>query len=254
MVRYPPLLLMGLLLTACAAPATDLINDQGRRVRCSAAGFGVIGSAVALAAYQNCLSANQAAGYRIPGSAGAARPAAAPATGAIRPEATAAGAAAAPSYATGRDGQLRLLLPAGWQAAPPPPVLAAAQIYAVNRELDAAAAISADNRRDVADLTAYAEAFRRRLAAGLETTQVTELQEAVVAGRPALRFEVAGTGNGARLRFLFTVMAGSTQVVRINAWTTESRFAALRPQLEQLAEGLSEVPAPVVSGERGPPR
>jgi hypothetical protein len=56
-------LVSALLLTSCATPSTILQNNQGQMVTCSAAGFGILGTATALVAHGNCVDTYEAAGF-----------------------------------------------------------------------------------------------------------------------------------------------------------------------------------------------
>jgi hypothetical protein len=51
-------------LTGCAAPATTLVNDEGRRAHCGYWGWGVFGVVGAVAMHQHCISKSEAAGFR----------------------------------------------------------------------------------------------------------------------------------------------------------------------------------------------
>ena len=59
------MMLVALLLAGCVSPDTTLVNEQGLRVECSARGYGLIGTAVAVSAHDDCVSRNMARGYRV---------------------------------------------------------------------------------------------------------------------------------------------------------------------------------------------
>ncbi|MCX5733601.1 MAG: PDZ domain-containing protein [candidate division NC10 bacterium] len=57
-----PLLVL-LWTTGCAVTSKVMINEQGRQVRCGSFGFGVIGTAVAVGTYMECVKNQEALGY-----------------------------------------------------------------------------------------------------------------------------------------------------------------------------------------------
>lgn len=244
----PALILTGLLLSACAAPSTTLMNDRGQRVHCASWGFGVVGTAIALGSYQHCISSHKAVGYRVPGSkrsaeqqesaGGSSARLAAAAANAAPPPATLA-ASLAPVQVSSADKGLRMVLPAGWAPAAPPPPLSSAQIFVRNPAMDAALAVTVESRADVTNLLKYGETVRSAAGATLAGSRASEVRTLTVTGRSAVRFDVAGETDGLRVGLLFTLIEGS-RVLKLVAWTTESRFAASRREFEALAEGLSE--------------
>jgi len=42
-------------ISGCAAPSTVMINKQGKQVNCSSVGWGIIGTAIAIGLYQECV-------------------------------------------------------------------------------------------------------------------------------------------------------------------------------------------------------
>ena len=142
-----------LLLSACAAPSTKLQNSSGQVVDCSAAGFGVIGTAAALSMHSECVERMQAAGYR-PVNEGSVAP---------KPSAEAAG--------------IGLLLPSGWEkkALTEGMVSNGGSIYALNKSIDAGVLVSVANREGVADLIAYATSRRANQENRLLNPQSTEV-------------------------------------------------------------------------------
>lgn len=53
-----------IVLTACVSADTMLVNSNGQRARCSANGFGIIGSMVASSNHEDCVKKYEAAGYK----------------------------------------------------------------------------------------------------------------------------------------------------------------------------------------------
>jgi hypothetical protein len=235
------LIFAGLILTACAKPSMSLVNDQGRSVQCGSWGFGAIGTVVALASYQHCVSSYRNVGYHIPGENRSGQPSPSPASQiSIAPQvSTPAPTSSAIPNVISRDGRLHLLLPACWAVQAPTQQFPSAQIHARNPSNDAALLVTTEARSDVVDLKRYGETTRATMSAKLAEARASEVTSLVVTGRPAVRFDMAGEANGVRVHFLVTAIEGA-RVTKLVAWTTQSRFAASRSVFESIAESVSE--------------
>lgn len=57
-----------MLLVGCVTPSTLMVDDKGRAVRCSSAGYGLIGASLATSAHDDCVADMKRLGYReLPG-------------------------------------------------------------------------------------------------------------------------------------------------------------------------------------------
>lgn len=207
-----------LFLAACAAPSTKLQNSSGQVVDCSAAGFGVIGTAAALSMHSDCVERMQAAGYR-PVSEGSVAP---------KPSAEAAG--------------IGLSLPSGWEhkALTEDMVSGGGSVLAENKSIDALVLVSVANREGVADLMAYAASRRADQESRLLNPQSTEIVRSEINGHMALSFEVSGyVRGGLKITYLYTIIVGSKQLVAVNAWTKSIDFVQNKSKLEALASNLT---------------
>jgi hypothetical protein len=229
--------LLALTLAACAAPTTILQNNQGQIVTCSAAGIGVLGTVTALVAHGNCVDTYKAAGFHEPGAAVvAAQP-------------------SGPSTAISKDGSIQLLLPAGWTQLEPPATPTqqpspAFLIYARNPVLEGYLVVSSDDKRDIGDLSAYGIAVGNRLVSSLTDTQVSQIQTFTLNDHRAMRFDASGVINGVRLHYLSTIVETPTKMLKLTAWTLESKFADRRDGLAMLASGLAEATRSTIVGAR----
>ena len=65
------------MLSGCAAPTAQMANAKGQTAQCRSAGFGVLGSLIAVSMYQTCVDDYQKQGYhQVPVTPAAAAPAA----------------------------------------------------------------------------------------------------------------------------------------------------------------------------------
>ena len=242
-------LVSALLLTSCATPSTILQNNQGQMVTCSAAGFGILGTATALVAHGNCVDTYEAAGFHKFGSASAAAQSKVPSTNIPSTYVQPSMAANIPATLTSKDGQIQLLLVPGWmQAEPTSPNM----IYAHNPSLDTYLVVTTDDKRDIEDLRSYGAAMEARLVDRFTESQVPEIKNIMINGHVAMRFEASGVVNGVRIHYLATIVETQTKMLELNAWTVESKFADRRDGMATLASGLSETSLPVASMPQAP--
>lgn len=207
-------------LTSCAAPSTTLENEEGKTFRCSSWGFGLIGTAVAISAYSDCMNKIEASGYReLPK------------------------ASDVPQTILGKDGQLQFVLPPGWVKTEPPVSVAArldVQIFARNPSIDSVVVITSVDKKDIPDLAQYIK--------GIEATQIelisngvgSDIEELTINGNRAARVDVHGTEKGVNVHYLITAIETQGHVIKMNVGTAESKFATNRPAFEAMATGLSE--------------
>jgi hypothetical protein len=230
-------------LAACAAPSTLLQNDQGQVVTCSAAGFGILGTATALVAHGNCVDTYKSAGFHEPGASSTV-------------------AQSGPSTATSKDGTIQLLLPSGWQQADFPtksgqPIPPAILIYARNISLDAALVVTSDDKRDI-EIAGYEAVIQNRLVAKMTETQSSPIENLVINQHSAMRFDASGVIDGVRYHYLATIVETPTKMLKLNAWTLESKFADRRDGLAILVSGLSwssnttaQIPGHAIASDAG---
>jgi hypothetical protein len=198
-------------------------------MHCSASGFGVIGTTIALASYQQCLNSLEARGYRVPGT----RP--------VPPSSTQdVSSVERLSTLRSKDGKLAWKLPPGWVVAPASAASGPLQLYAREPVLDGAAVVTTTNRGDVPDFQAYVEGLQETLLRGLSDATTTPVEALTVGGRQARRFEAVGTVKGLRIHYQFTAVLGTDVILKLNAWLPASRFAAEHARIGALAEGLTE--------------
>ena len=57
-------LIASILVIGCASYSKVLVNDEGRAVKCSAMGFGIIGSISATALYNDCVEKYKEQGFK----------------------------------------------------------------------------------------------------------------------------------------------------------------------------------------------
>jgi hypothetical protein len=140
------------------------------------------------------------------------------------------------------DGQYQFVVPAGWESADFH--VANVQIGATNKHLGEYAEVVAERLEDYVDsLTQYAEGKRDVMAMSLDNPMLTAGTALKINGRDAVQFEVHGQlpGSDIRIGYLLTVMKTKTHYIQVIGWTVDSHFPANRPDLENLANGFSEI-------------
>jgi hypothetical protein len=65
-----------------------------------------------------------------------------------------------------------------------------------------------------------------------------------------MRFDASGVFNGVRLHYLSTIVETPTKMLKLTAWTLESKFADRRDGLAMLASGLAEATQSTIVGAR----
>lgn len=202
------------MLSACATPSTKLQNASGQVVDCSASGWGLVGTPLALASHSDCVDRMQAAGYRAVNE------------GSVAPKPSADAA------------KVDLKLPEGWErkSLTETMVSGGASVFAVNKASDTAVLLSVARREGVTDLMAYAMSRRANQESKLLNPQSTEITRLDMNGRLAFRFEVAGYSKGGlKVTFLYTIIEGTEQLAVVNAWTKSIDY----PQQKEALEGLA---------------
>jgi hypothetical protein len=215
------------LLAGCASTSTLMVNDEGQFADCGTRGAGVIGAAAALLRTRDCISEYRTAGYRETG---------APAI--IGPQsATMQDAAAAPITFQSTDGLFKMTLPADWiQIAPPS---AAYQLFAKNSIIESGLLVRSIESKEFRDWESYTQSLRAKLTDSLKQGTSSGVERIKVNGFDALRADISGElKHGAKLHYLGTAIKTGQKLIWLVAWCDESRFAANRSELEQLAAGL----------------
>ena len=152
------------------------------------------------------------------------------------PQVPASGPGGAP-YQT----NIRLDLPAGWQAKSMPENLAKAgwHTYAVNRNTDVGALLSATTHVGITDVLTYAKTRRAALIGNLIDAVPSEISEIEINGRRAFRGSVAGkVKTGQTVTYLGTVIEGSKEIAVLLTWTFPANFEQQKAAMAQLSENV----------------
>jgi hypothetical protein len=206
------------LLSGCATPSTKLQNASGQVVDCSASGWGLVGTPLALASHSDCVDRMQAAGFRAVNE------------GSVAPKPS-------PDAA-----KVDLKLPEGWERRPLTEAMAnsGTSVFAVNKTSDTAVLLSVASREGVTDLMAYSMSRRAIQESKLLNPQSTEITRLDINGRLAFRFEVAGyTKGGLKVTFLYTIVEGVGKLVVVNTWAKSIDYPQQKGALEGLASTLT---------------
>ena len=149
----------------------------------------------------------------------------------------------------GKDGSVQLTLPANWKQEPLPvnssPYL---QLYAQNWKLNCGVMLLSQVRADTTEtlpenLQSILESFTKEYPGFTHTVP----EPAKVAGHDALRCEGKITVNGEEQSYLFTSVQTETSYHQIYAFSSDLKFARLKPSLIKLISTIKELKAPAAN-------
>jgi hypothetical protein len=152
---------------------------------------------------------------------------------------------------TSADGKYQLVLNKGWQTKDFH--LDAVQIGALNKHLGEYVEVIAEDLQNYTDsLFQYAEAKRDTMAMSLDNPKMTAAQQVDVNGLAGLRYEIHGQlpNTETSVAFILTVTKTKTHYIQVVVWTKESHFKDDRADMENLANGFSEVKDKSDSGDQ----
>lgn len=222
-----------MLVVGCASTSTQMVNDKGQVANCGASGWGWIGAPMALAMSQDCIAKYQAAGYHEVGMPAPAANTKSPMGTSILPPA----ASTTPTTVTGKDGYFKITLPAGWMQTLPPN--ASYQLAARNPTADTYLVISSVKTMDIADWQVFAETLKAKLIGNLTQSTSSDTARIKVNGFDALRADIGGTlKNGAKVRYLGTIIKTDQYLIYLLSWSLESKFNVNRSEFEALPSAL----------------
>jgi len=135
---------------------------------------------------------------------------------------------------------LRLTLPAGWESKPVPESAAKVWfLYAVNRNTDVYAALSATTHDGITDMLAYTQTRRAAAIGDLTDAVPSEISQIEINGRRAFRYSVTGKLKaGQTITRLLTIIEGPKEIALLNTWTFAANFAQQQDAMAQLAENV----------------
>jgi hypothetical protein len=143
----------------------------------------------------------------------------------------------------GKDGSIQLTLPQNWKQEPLPansgPYL---QLYAQNFKLNCGVMVASQSREDIAqtlleNLDATLDNFTKEYPGFTHTVP----EPMKLGGHDALRCEAQMEAGGEKLCYIFTAVQTDTSYNQIYAFSTDVKFARLKPALIKLSSSLQEL-------------
>jgi len=109
--------------------------------------------------------------------------------------------------------------------------------FAANKALNAGLLISDKPRSEFPDMKIFAKNKRDEQIANLDSPQASDIEELLVNGRPAWRFQVTGTmrTNKKDFTYLITIIDSGKEIVMVLASIIKESFAENQEDLNQLA-------------------
>jgi hypothetical protein len=136
---------------------------------------------------------------------------------------------------------LRLNLPVGWESKPMPENLAKSGwfVYAVNRNTEVYATLTATKHEGITDMLAYAQTRRAALIGNLTDAVPSVISQVEINGRRAFRGTVTGkVKTGQTITYLGTVIEGPQEIAVLLTWTFPANFGQQKDAMGQLAEDV----------------
>jgi hypothetical protein len=209
-------------IAGCASVSTPMKHADGRAINCSAAGIGWIGAPAALIMRENCVSNARTNGF-VPLDEGG------------------------PSLATGATktaypGKATISLPDGWVRSAPPAVYTSAIDFAKNATYDSFMVLNYIDKKQVTDVSAYAETKKAAQISKLRDATSSETTKTEVKGRTAYVSDITGVlpANGTKYHFRSTVIDGGGEILTLSVWATAANYEGkVKDQLDGIVDGLS---------------
>jgi hypothetical protein len=119
-----------------------------------------------------------------------------------------------------------------------------ANFQAGNRFKEQYAIVISDNKADFADemtLDEYVELTRKDMENSTTDAEVSETKSITINGYPAKQFEVSGTVERVKARWIYTFIDAPKNYHRILAWTLTSKFEENKPVLSDVINSFKEL-------------
>ncbi len=146
-----------------------------------------------------------------------------------------------PKVITSEDGKCQLTVPGSWSVRKD--LNEEASIQVANLFAEQYTVVIADSKADFTDdvgLGGYAEMIRKGATNAIQTPIVSEDRSLLVNGYPALQFEVSGSIESVKARWIYTVIDAPKGYYQIVAWTLHSKYEANKPVLLEVSSSFRE--------------
>lgn len=212
-------LLVGLspIVSGCVSSSKPLQNAQGQVMECRAEGWGWLGAPLAKSMQNDCVERLKSQGFVELGQSN--------------------NEPALPNSAVHYTSSVRLPLPDGWQqqAVTPDLKAKAVRVYAQNMTLDAGVMLSTIKRSAITDMQRYVETRRASSMSIGADPVIGQIWQNKINGHDAYHHEVSKTVNGIRLRYLDSVLVGTSEIAYVSTWVNDTNYARVKSDLETLA-------------------
>ena len=147
-----------------------------------------------------------------------------------------------PKVIIGTDGKCQLTVPGSWSAQKD--LNDDANIQVGNLIAEQYAVVISEPKIDFTSemgLSGFADLVRKGINESIKTPILSENQSLQINGYPALQFEVSGSVDNIRARWIYTVIDAPENYYQIIAWTLNSKYDTNRPVLLEVAGSFREI-------------
>lgn len=147
-----------------------------------------------------------------------------------------------PNVITCTDGKCQLTVPGNWS--PQKDLNDDANLQAGNLRAEQYAVIISELKADFTsevDLNAFTEIVRKGVNETIKTPIVSENRPLTVNGYPAIQFDVAGSVENIKARWLYTIVGTPKNYHQILTWTLNSKYEANKPVFLDVINSFKEI-------------
>ncbi len=147
-----------------------------------------------------------------------------------------------PKVITSTDGKCQLTVPASWS--PQKDLNDDANIQAGNLLAEQYTVVISETKVDFTDdmdLNGFTEIVRKGIGETIKTPIVSEIRPLMVNGYPAVQFDVTGSVDNIKARWLYTIVDTPKNYHQILAWTLNSKYEANKPVFLEVINSFKEI-------------
>lgn len=159
-----------------------------------------------------------------------------------------------PQVIISTDGKAQITVPGTWKQETELNELATLQVSNPFSDLYVIAIPnSKEDFTDEFNLDKITDLSREEMSNNVSNAETTNPVPTIVNGAPARQFEINGTVEGIKARYIYTVVDAPSSYYQILAWTTASKFESNKNTLLEVVNSFKETGAATVDEPPPPP-